>query len=104
MNKKRKIKKQFWFNSDEDKKLKKLSKETKKCEADIIRELVMDCELKEKPDQEFYNFIRVLYGIGNNINQLSKRANTNGFIDELEYKKEKQKLDKFIDDILKKYL
>lgn len=100
---KRKIKKQFWFNSEEEKKIKLLSKQTKLTEADIIRNLLMDCELKEKPDTEFYKIMKVLYGIGNNLNQLTRRANINGFIDEKEYKNEKIKLDKFIDDIYKKY-
>lgn len=101
---KRKIKKQFWFNNDEEKKIKKLAKETKLTEADVIRNLIMETVLKEKPDDEFYKVMKVLYGIGNNLNQLTRRANINGFIDELEYKKEKMKLDQFIDDIYKKYL
>jgi len=101
---KRKIKKQFWFNSEEEKRIKKLAKETKLTEADVIRNLIMETELKEKPDDEFYKVMKVLYGIGNNLNQLTRRANINGFIDELEYKKEKMKLDQFIDDIYKKYL
>ena len=101
---KRKIKKQFWFNSEEERRIKKLAKETKLTEADVIRNLIMETELKEKPDDEFYKVMKVLYGIGNNLNQLTRRANINGFIDELEYKKEKMKLDQFIDDIYKKYL
>ena len=101
---KRKIKKQFWFNNEEERKIKKLAKETKLTEADVIRNLIMETELKEKPDDEFYKVMKVLYGIGNNLNQLTRRANINGFIDELEYKKEKMKLDQFIDDIYKKYL
>ena len=101
---KRKIKKQFWFNSEEERKIKLLSKQTKLTEADVIRNLLMNCELKEKPDTEFYNIMKVLYGIGNNLNQLARRSNINGFIDEREYKSEKIKLDKFINDIYKKYL
>lgn len=100
----RRIKKQFWFNEDEEKQIKKLSKETKLTEADIMRNLLMECELKEKPDEEFYKSMKVLYGIGNNLNQLTRRANVNGFIDEIEYKKLKIKIDNFIEDIYKKYL
>lgn len=101
---KRKIKKQFWFNIEEERKIKKISKLSMLSEADVIRNLVMNCELKEKPDEEFYKFIKVLYGIGNNINQLTRRANINGFVDEIEYKKEKNKLDKFINDVYDRYL
>ena len=101
---KRKIKKQFWFNVEEDKRIKKIAKDTKLSEADVIRNLLMEIELKEKPNEEFYKLMKVLYGIGNNLNQLARRANINGFIDEVEYKKEKYKLDQFIDDIYKKYL
>lgn len=100
----RRIKKQFWFNTEEEQKIKKLAKQTQLTEADIMRNLLMECELKEKPDEEFYKEMKVLYGMGNNLNQLTRRANINGFIDENEYKIEKIKIDKFIDDIYKKFL
>lgn len=100
----RRIKKQFWFNTEEERQIKKLAKQTQLTEADIMRNLLMECELKEKPDEEFYKSMKVLYGIGNNLNQLTRRANINGFIDENEYKKEKIKIDKFIDDVYKKFL
>ena len=50
----RRIKKQFWFNTEEERQIKKLAKQTQLTEADIMRNLLMECELKEKPDEEFY--------------------------------------------------
>ena len=50
-------------------------------EAGLIRLLIRGYEPKEKPDDRFYDVMRELSSIGNNINQLAAKANTLGFID-----------------------
>ena len=47
----------------------------------MIRILLHGYEPKEKPDTRFYEAMRQLSAIGNNINQLAVKANTLGFID-----------------------
>lgn len=43
--------------------------------------LLNNYEPKEKPDGRFYEAMRQLSAIGNNINQLALKANALGFID-----------------------
>ena len=50
--------------------------------------LLCNYEPKEKPDARFYKAMRQLSAIGNNINQLTVKANALGFIDALMLKAE----------------
>ncbi len=100
----RTFKKQFWFNEEEKNALAKLSGEVGKTESYVVRNLVLDCKLKEKPDKEFYKFLKLLNAISHNINQIAAKAHSLGFIDDLAYKKEVDKIDDFIDEIKAKYL
>lgn len=43
--------------------------------------LLKGYEPREKPDERFYDVMRELSAIGNNINQLAAKANTLGFVD-----------------------
>ena len=84
--------------------MKCLRKEKSNYESDIIRNFVLGNSIKEAPSKEFYDCIRELRGISNNINQLARKAHSLGFIDEREYKKEVDKLDNLIDDLKRNYL
>ena len=59
---------------------------------------------KEKPDDRFYDVMRELSSIGNNINQLAAKANTLGFIDAPMLKNEAAKWNKFQSEIERTYL
>lgn len=78
---KRNIKKQFWFNAEEAKDLKTKAEKAYITEAALVRMLLKGYEPKEKPDDRFYEAMRELSAIGNNINQLAVKANALGFID-----------------------
>lgn len=97
-------KKNFWFNDEEDKSLKELCSKSGMNESDIMRNFVLGNSIKEAPSKEFYDCIRELRGISNNINQLARKAHSLGFIDEREYRKEVDKLDNLIDDLKRNYL
>ena len=73
---KRTVKKQFWLSRDEAQELQKKAKRTCLSEAALFRLLVRDFEPKEKPDDRFYDVMRQLSAIGNNVNQIAKIANT----------------------------
>lgn len=100
----RTIKKQFWFNEEEQKALRELASQVGKNESYVIRNLVLNNKLKEKPDERFYKAIQVFTKTSNNINQIAKKAHSLGFIDELAYRKEVEKIDNFIDEIKDKFL
>lgn len=104
MARRRGIKKQFWFNKEETTMLKKKSKKVGVNESTLIRNLVMGFEPKEKPDERFYDSLKQLRSIGNSFNQLAAKANALNFIDEIEYKKEKKKIDDIIIKLKEEYL
>lgn len=104
MARRRGIKKQFWFNKEEAIMLKKKSKKVGVNESTLIRNLVMGFEPKEKPDERFYDSLKQLRSIGNSFNQLAAKANALNFIDEIEYKKEKKKIDDIIIKLKEEYL
>ena len=101
---KRNIQKIVRFSRDEAQDLQK--KATKAClsEAGLIRLLLRGYEPREKPDERFYDVMRELSSIGNNINQLAVKANTLGFVDAPQLKKEAERWHKFQADIERTYL
>ena len=50
-------------------------------ESALVRLLMKGYEPKEKPDERFFEAMRELSSIGNNINQLAAKANSLGFLD-----------------------
>lgn len=101
---KRIYKKQFWLTKEEVDLLNEKVKKSNMNQSDFIRNAITNSIVKEKPDERFYNSIRNLRVISNNLNQIAKRANSLGFIDAKNYKKEVEKMDMFIDELRKEYL
>ena len=96
---KRTVKKQFWFSKVEAQDLKKKAKKACLTEAALIRLLLRGYEPREKPDWRFYEAMRNLSAIGNNINQLAAKARTLGFIDVPMLKNEANRWHRFQADI-----
>ena len=100
----RRFKKQVWYTQEEivilDEKIKKSGLK----QSDYFRKCTLDKEIKEKPDKQFYEALKLFRAVSNNLNQIAVKAHKLGFIDELAYKKEVLKLDSFIDDIRTKYI
>ena len=101
---KRNIDKHIWFSKDEAQELQKKAKKACLSEAGLIRLLIKGYEPKEKPDDRFYDVMRELSAIGNNINQLAAKANTLGFVDAPMLKKEAEKWNKFQAEVERHYL
>ena len=57
---KRRIKKNFWFDETENNSLKNLSELSGKTEVQVIRKLITGTTIKEKPPQEFYETMKEL--------------------------------------------
>lgn len=72
--------------------------------SELLRCLISDFEPREKPPEKFYESIKQIRGLANNMNQLARRANALGFIDELEYKKNADKVNQFIIEIKEEFL
>lgn len=71
---KRNIQKIVRFSRDEAQDLQKKAKKACLSEAGLIRLLLRGYEPREKPDERFYDVMRELSSIGNNINQLAVKA------------------------------
>lgn len=97
-------KKNFWFNDEEEYAIKELCSKSGMNESDIVRNLILGNSIKEAPTDKFYEVVRDLRSISNNINQLTKKAHSLGFIDEREYREEVTKLDILIDDLKIQFL
>ena len=98
------IKKQFWLNEEEAESLQIKSTKAGLKECEYIRKIILDYELKEKPDDRFYEVMKNIRGLANNMNQLAKKAHSFGFIDELSYKRNAEQVIHFIEKIKDEYL
>lgn len=94
----------FWMTYDEYYKLRDRAEKVGLTISDLIRELVNGFEPREKPPEQFYDSIKQIRAVGNSLNQLARRANALGFIDELQYKKNFEQVNQFIIEIKKEYL
>ena len=101
---KRTIKKQFWFSRDEAVSLQKKAKKTCLSEAALVRFLVCGYEPREQPDERFYDVMRELSAIGNNIHQLSAKANALNFVDAPQLAMEAERWHKFQADVERRFL
>jgi hypothetical protein len=101
---KRTVKKQFWFTEPEVQDLQKRAKRTSLTEAALVRLLLKGYEPKEKPDARFYDAMRELSAIGNNINQLAVKANALGFVGAPQLQKEAERWHRFQADVERQFL
>lgn len=83
-----------------DKKVKKsgLSREA------FLRAMIEGYQLHEKPGPVFYETMRQMSAIGNNLNQIAAKANALGFVDQPRYEKEALKWRKFQTEVKEKFL
>ena len=102
--KRRTVKKQFWFSRDEAQDLQKKAKKTCLTEDALVRFLVRVYDPKERPDERFYDVMRQLSSIGNNINQLAAQANSLSFVDAQKLQKEAERWHKFQADVERQFL
>ena len=101
---KRNIDKHIWFNREEAQDLQKKAKKACLSEGALIRLLIRGYEPREKPDARFYDAMRGLSAIGNNINQLAAKANALNYIEADMLKKEAERWYRFQADIESRFL
>lgn len=101
---KRPIKMQIWLNDIEYKKIIDDSKKENTTISDHIRKLILGAKLKEKPGIEFYNVMNEMSRIGNNLNQIAKKANELNIVDREQYKILADEWKDFSNQVKKKFL
>ena len=104
MSGQRRFKKQVWYTEEALIILNEKIKKSGLKQSDYFRKCTLDKEIKEKPDKDFYDALKLFRATANNLNQIAIKAHKLGFVDELAYKKEVIKLEEFIDDIREKYI
>ena len=92
------------LNDEEYTKLKSDISRAKISQAEYIRRLILDKRIREKPDDRFYNILSQLTHIGNNLNQIAKKANYLNKIDKEDYEKEVLNLRELSNKVRKEYL
>ena len=87
---KRRIKKNFWFDEEEDNSLKNLSNLSGKTEVQVIRKLITGATIKEKPPQEFYEIMKELLHFRKDIKTIKELSR---FTKQLDTKRVEKTLD-----------
>ena len=93
----------FRVNEDEYEHFLKDVEKAQITKSEYLRNLINNVEIKEKPDREFYNTTQQLIRIGNNLNQIARKANSMDFINTKEYQENADELKNLIKEIKEKY-
>lgn len=72
--------------------------------SEFLRIYINGFEPREKPPIEFYEAIKQIRKIGNNINQIARLANATGVLDELTCKRQFDKLNEIILEMKREFL
>ena len=92
------------LNDIEYDKLEEMSLKSNMTKSEVIRKLILEKEIKEKPGLEFYEVMKELSKIGVNLNQIAYKANKNNVIDEKYYKELAGEWQQFSREIKSKFL
>lgn len=101
---KRRIKKNFWFDEEEDNSLKNLSSVSGKTEVQVIRKLITGATIKEKPSQEFYEIMKELLHFRKDIKTIKELSRFTKQLDTKRVEKTLDGIDELRLRIAEKYL
>jgi hypothetical protein len=94
MPRKRTVRIRFWLTDIEAEKLKCAVNKSGLSREAYIRVLINGLVPTDKPPPDFYQMMRELHSIGNNLNQIAQRAHTIGEINAARYEKNAAELDR----------
>ena len=92
------------LNEVENEKLLADCKKSNLSYGEYFRKLLMEEQVKEKPDFEFYEVMKQLSKIGVNLNQIAHKANSTNVIDKDYYNQEAKEWHELSRQIKSKYL
>ena len=90
-----------------EKEASELKRKAKMCritQSALVRILINGYEPRQAPGERFYEAMRQLSAVGNNLNQLARKANSLGFFDRAEYKRQAEALWRLENEIEKEFL
>ena len=91
----------FRLNDTEYKVLKRNVKRSGLNREEYIRSALSNVTFKELPSLEFYEILKNLRRINNNLNQIAMKANAYGFVDARAYRENYSKLQEQIGEIIR---
>lgn len=71
----RNIKINIFLNEDEKKIFDDKAKKSGLSKSEFFRKIILDYQLKEQPDERFYEILSLLRNMANNLNQMSRTYN-----------------------------
>lgn len=71
----RNIKINIFLNEDEKKIFDEKTKKSGLNKSEFFRKIILDYQLKEQPDERFYEMLSQLRGMANNLNQMARTYN-----------------------------
>ena len=92
------------MNEEENKILNEKVKKSGLNKSEFFRKIILDYQLKEKPDEKFYEVLSQLRGMATNLNQIARKANALDIVDAPFYKKVYEKWNRLSEDIKKEFL
>ena len=84
---KRKVHVQLWLNETESAALRRNAKAAGITQSAYLRHMIKGFVPKEHPPLDYYAFMRSLYSLANNLNQIAQKAHVLGVIDAQRYDK-----------------
>ena len=93
----------LWFTEDELKALDDKVKRSCLTRASFLRKVLLEHEIKEHPPVEFFEVLKNLRQINNNLNQIAWRTNSTGQVDDAYYRENVEFLQKTISDLFDQY-
>lgn len=72
--------------------------------SDYLQKSALEIPIKEKPSEEFYNAIKEIRYLSNNINQIATKAHALGYIDAVRYDNNFKEINEFMIKIKEKFL
>ena len=81
----RNIKINIFLNEEENKILNEKVKKSGLNKSEFFRKIILDYQLKEKPDEKFYEVLSQLRGMATNLNQIARVCNRYGYVNNDKY-------------------
>ena len=81
----RNIKINIFLNEEENKILNEKVKKFGLNKSEFFRKIILDYQLKEKPDEKFYEVLSQLRGMATNLNQIARACNRYGYVNNDKY-------------------
>ena len=89
------------LSDDEDKLLREKASRCGLSRQSYLLSLLKNTPIKEQPSADYHAILKALEKIGDNMNQIAAKANTLGYIDKVQYRKDTENLEKVIAELVR---